>query len=185
MRKFRNACRILAGIPQEKGPIGWSWRGWKTIKTSLKNAEYKYMEHRIGTSGWSCEVGTDLSLWLKAMYMLYIRPRKYSSTELISTWYLGGKTEQFPYRNASVGDFSTVSCCSVSAVLLATSQSRCRGTKAQSQTFWLVAPVRKCGQDRISGVSSNVKINVRIPEGRRQEWLQNDHFSPVQKKKYV
>ena len=116
-----------------------------------------------------CEDGTEASICLKVMYMLYIRPRKYSATELISKLHLGAKTEKFPHREASVGDFSTFSCCSVSAVLLATCQSRSHGTKAQSQTFWLVAPVRKCGQDRISGVSSYVKINLRIPEVRRQE----------------
>jgi len=51
----------------------------------MKNAEYKHIEHRIGASGWSCGDGTDASLCLKAMYMLYIRPRKYSTTELVST----------------------------------------------------------------------------------------------------
>ena len=94
----------------------------KWLKISLKNSEYKHMEHRIGASAWSCEDGTEASLCLKAMYMFYIRPRKYSSSELISTWYLGAKTEQFPHRKASVGDFSTFSYCSVSAVLLATCQ---------------------------------------------------------------
>jgi hypothetical protein len=58
---------------------------------------------------------------------------------------------------------------------------RSHGTKAQSQTFWLVNPVRKRGQDRISGASSYVKINVGIPEVRWQEKLQNDRISAAQK----
>jgi hypothetical protein len=140
------------------------------------------MEHRIGASGWSCGDCTEALLCLKAIYLLHIRPRKYSPTELVSTRYLGAKTEQFPHRKISFGDFSIFSRCSVSAVLLATCQSRSRGAKAQSQTFWLVAPVRKCGQDRISGANSYVKINLRIPQVRRQEWLQNYNFSPVKKK---
>ena len=31
-------------------------------------------------SGWSCEESTEASLCLKAMYTLYICPRKYSAT---------------------------------------------------------------------------------------------------------
>jgi hypothetical protein len=119
------------------------------------------------------------------MYMLYIRPRKYSATELVSTRYLGAKTEQFPHQKISFGDFSTFSRCSLSAVLLATCQSHSRGTKAQSQTFWLVAPVRKCGQDRICGASSYVKINLRIPQVRRQYWLPKYNVSPVNKNIYT
>lgn len=43
----------------------------------------------------SCEDGTEASLCLKAMYMFYIRQRKYSVTELVSTWYLGVKRNNF------------------------------------------------------------------------------------------
>jgi hypothetical protein len=152
------------------------WRGeklWKSV--------FKKQNTSISSTGWepverTCEDGNEASLWLKAMYMLYIH-----APELVSIWYLSTKREQFPHRKASVGDFSTFSCCSVSAALLAICQFRSHGTKAHSQTFWLVTPVRKCGQDRISHASCYVKINVGIPEVRRQKWLQNDYFSPVQK----